>query len=134
MIKIPEKTNKNFDKKWGGKEVEKFGQKIQAKMKILEKTNKNFDKKLGGEEGEKFGQKIKEKVKIFEKGVKRKRIEELDKKAENQSVQKIRKLILELNHKSSNEAPNSNGKESEMKRTEEKRKIKIARNLDHSMK
>ena len=27
MLKIPEKTNKNFDKKWGGKEVEKLRQK-----------------------------------------------------------------------------------------------------------
>ena len=131
MIKITEKTNKNFDKKWGGKEVEKFGQKIQAKMKISEKPTKNFDKKWGGEEGEKFekkfGQKIQEKVKVFEKGVKRKRIEELENKPE---TRKIQKLILELNHKSHNEALNSD----EMKRTEDLRNTEIAGNLDHSMK
>ena len=31
MIKIPEKTNKNLDNKFGGKEGEKFRQKIQEK-------------------------------------------------------------------------------------------------------
>ena len=66
-------------------------------------------------------------MKVFEKGVKRKRIEELENKPE---TRKIQKLILELNHKSHNEALNSD----EMKRTEDLRNTEIAGNLDHSMK
>ena len=91
------------------------------------KNKKEFQHKVGGvEEGEN--------LQIFEKGVKRKKTEELDNKAETQNVRKIQKLILELNHKSSNKAPKSNGKESEIKLTEKIRKIKIVGNLDHLMK